>query len=1784
MALGATFRKKFNVDKDVTVSTIYSDISIGNEDTLTVQGGSAITGDERCTLFNFTIPNNPDYGSSELENIELNYYIRDLSAFPKRASILSGLSTYRVDVDDITEGDNTILNKPTVIVSNDGNNSYLRDIFDGTKAVEQVSKAYKFETESTKIYQRTDVGYLKERQWDVIAGGGGHGDFAVKDHKQYVEYSDIGTGEGGAKERVVRLKWDRNDEKFTTVKKGKATWPFSDKQLVIEKTGSSLEFMGGSEEAYNRIAQGIIFPQKTQVEENVEIKDFATTQSTIFDAIQVNGKIDVTTERNGVTEKYMTTSATFTSENVTEGGRSLKLHTLWNYSSDTKAEVDNPFLGGDEKYLKPTLLETTPFFDQRNFTVTTGASSAPASAFYTSDSGGNISGNQTGLTQAATERQEVRLSKRIPFVPTNMTGFRDTNHHLAKESTTFMDMTFLIDKLAPAYRSNKNGSSSGATKFNAPHDALKFPRGTEGTRSAATGAAFAAATGMTTARRGMFVTFGDRAADREETLYDYVQDHCLWVCRVDTVDVARTHDAGAGNAVHKFRSTYSGQYLDGSSGATLDYGTGVNARTNFDDLDGDKYKDDAFNGHTVMFINATEKGNLGKMSHVVDYDAGTGAITLDNDLGADVTVGDIFILYSDNVYGARKSDGSALTNPNMTMISRKNFAMIGFANASDGAEQPNIKFFHNGTPSTTYSSSGGRFCLYPPTADVNMGWMQPTDATSISFAGTSVDNFPTGEHMNMNIQWLNDNENGISTNAPTAGLGSQKIANIRFLEKSIRDGFVASEFQGGNTPQGGTPFPLYNANLESYGKYAGSGRVYDDSTTNDDWVDTHTPQSYTPKYMTVWLTNTCNTSRLDGSLTQDKLKHTKSTNPFEVYVDDNGDNQDHEIQSNDSGMESIVFVNSIGIGNVQPSQRNSTFLDREVGTLPDTGRAKIQLNPGGHNAYGTGEETANSFICLGFDNTSDIINSAADPDTATNQKYLLWSGLSTTNEASIASNSGFQFGLEDKTDQIAVMYSNTVERLGDWDKAYTFTEGTYSKASPNRGLGEGEASTDAIDHDSFTNAADGWQQKGFWKMKWHPRLVGLTGQTADSKSSSTIFTCTALNASNGAFPADYFIGWEVLFTDDAETIKVTDSSTSGTITLASAATFEAGDTFDLFPAWEKREAPWASTKVIEVIDNQTFKVANVEALEGFKDDTYIIYRYGTGSSADYTGRGVGFNTTTGKKYYKSGLKIINTPTKTDDGYYIVKLDTSAEDAEDGSTNLLVDDNTQELFICPEKFWLTIAFQNNTFVSTKYELGSQITFDSVCVTDAPNVGTTWNESLFSDAQSNPNSWSLKVGENTALITDRDYGFGELDMEKAESNTNITKNKGLLGVNPLVRKSEFNHMELKGLVDTDKVKVGEKVTINMVPLLSDNSHLFTIDSTERSGGFTPYMTAVYRDTVPTITEFTVKPNEVDPFNLDFTWKCEDDDTWYGFLKVSENPIPNQYSGGIIHLPLNEDGDEDTDISNPTDEIGSKATSAGGGVAGDTPHYSIEGLAGNAVKFSGDQYLQVGTGSDDALSAVSDEFSVVAHVEHSDGVIDDSGEYIISKVGQFQLYVNTSEQVVARFYSDTDDYVELVSTSKISKDIPMNIIATLDSQLIEANCKLFINGNLEDSSGPVMNAHATDNNDGWILGNDLFTDDGILFIGAKDASDNSTFDGKIEEIVFYNEVIYPINPKSGKFTFTKPLKELNDVASASPRSYAARLFVKDYHNIRGKTTSEVAASSEIYFKKAGFRLDSS
>ena len=52
---------------------------------------------------------------------------------------------------------------------------------------------------------------------------------------------------------------------------------------------------------------------------------------------------------------------------------------------------------------------------------------------------------------------------------------------------------------------------------------------------------------------------------------------------------------------------------------------------------------------------------------------------------------------------------------------------------------------------------------------------------------------------------------------------------------------------------------------------------------------------------------------------------------------------------------------------------------------------------------------------------------------------------------------------------------------------------------------------------------------------------------------------------------------------------------------------------------------------------------------------------------------------------------------------------------------------------------------------------------------------------------------------------------------------------------------------------------------------------------------------------------------------------------------------------------------------------------------------------------------------------------------------------------------------------------------------------------------------------------------------------------------------------------------------MSELNDgVSLAGARRFVAKIFVKDYHNVRGNTSAEVASSTQISWRKAGFALD--
>ena len=95
------------------------------------------------------------------------------------------------------------------------------------------------------------------------------------------------------------------------------------------------------------------------------------------------------------------------------------------------------------------------------------------------------------------------------------------------------------------------------------------------------------------------------------------------------------------------------------------------------------------------------------------------------------------------------------------------------------------------------------------------------------------------------------------------------------------------------------------------------------------------------------------------------------------------------------------------------------------------------------------------------------------------------------------------------------------------------------------------------------------------------------------------------------------------------------------------------------------------------------------------------------------------------------------------------------------------------------------------------------------------------------------------------------------------------------------------------------------------------------------------------------------------------------------------------------------------------------------------------------------------------------------------------------------------------------------------------------------------------------------------------GQFQIGSDHGASNADyFDGLIEEIVIYTVPVYPVVPSDQRFVLTKKLHELNR-STDGPQAYQVRLFIKDYHNVRGTTTREVAASSSVRLQKAAFRL---
>ena len=655
--------------------------------------------------------------------------------------------------------------------------------------------------------------------------------------------------------------------------------------------------------------------------------------------------------------------------------------------------------------------------------------------------------------------------------------------------------------------------------------------------------------------------------------------------------------------------------------------------------------------------------------------------------------------------------------------------------------------------------------------------------------------------------------------------------------------------------------------------------------------------------------------------------------------------------------------------------------------------------------------------------------------------------------------------------------------------------------------------------------------------------------------------------------------------------------------------------------WTKKENPMFSTKVLDWKASEPYrlKVAQPDALEAFKDDDFVIYRAGY---------------TWASTVRRTGIKVTDI---SPDGYVTIEVAKNARSPKltDSNGTLCSPYHIHELYICPQKYWLICELYNETEdnhkLPSKQYTHSAVLKDTISPSDMDTTkGLTFTETKYSDTSLSSNQWFHLTNSSNAsslLETKVDYGLGSYADEKSQA---YDGESGLGYINKVIPFEGENIIDIGGLTRVEKTRLSNT---------DENLTLLITSSIDNQGGNTivttkypdttkhPSLTYIFRDTLPTIKDFKVHPYEPDPYYPEFEWETNDNDLWYGFLILDNEIIEHQYHKAIMHIPFNEEPSLQADKTftgrmafdigketyaytyirggtfqhgedTGTREIGSREHSQVNNNNIFTDLVDIEGLAGNCLRFTGNDWVGGLATRGPVIQfplnhygGVADRtgLSLVAHftvddLTKIDANSDDKAYILSDSLSAFGIWIDSNGKVNASV--KTDDATKtctLISayTVPIGRDVPTNVILTVDTGLETGNCKLFVNGRLEDQTGRKTTDGSSNN---WKDGQ-LIEAYGTLRIGSEAITGGlakNQFNGKLEELVIYSIPIYPINPRDGKVTIYKKLQEFTDQSAiAAGRPINAKLFIKDYHNIRGTTTEEVAQSSHLTIKKAGLGL---
>ena len=519
-------------------------------------------------------------------------------------------------------------------------------------------------------------------------------------------------------------------------------------------------------------------------------------------------------------------------------------------------------------------------------------------------------------------------------------------------------------------------------------------------------------------------------------------------------------------------------------------------------------------------------------------------------------------------------------------------------------------------------------------------------------------------------------------------------------------------------------------------------------------------------------------------------------------------------------------------------------------------------------------------------------------------------------------------------------------------------------------------------------------------------------------------------------------------------------------------------------------------------------------------------------------------------------------------------------------------NLTKATISPYKYWWNMAILNvsssagwgNSFANTTHS-GTQLlqtrVYDGVVgVSGGTTLGTTFNELLFNDGLY-ANRWEINFlnPNDTIIDLNTDYGYGSMQVNTATENVpDSDGGAGRVGRDYVVTGN--NYINLGSYAYTVNPNYNQPFNFIIKPTYMNTfDSLYSCNINTKDATSNPAV-VIYgiEDKVPTIENFKVspivntigmeEPTEINQAtksqatDLLFQWSEGDKDINHRILWVDTQSIQNKYHRANFIAPLNENSSTVNYYTSAANYLGETGVAMTG-----TNVPNIEGACGYA--FGGNGSSTFVSSSTGVTVGNGDEFTFTCQVKpnsrHNGNIFCVSSSTVgangasgflfnvaMYSAGHIGVFVNDQFMQTTTLY-DGDGKQPIAITVTYNKKLPGN------------NIKLYGNGRLEDTKDYTTTfSGATAHN--------------TIGIGGRLNSGGSVFfNGTIDEITFHDKCAYVptnVNKYTGK---TSELPDI-DLSTGDSNKYQARLFLYDFHNIRGASPNQVCRSASASWKITG------